>query len=228
MFLQNPFSTLLASYRSETPLFQAPMGPSIVPLRFLENCVFQCILFNGTVFSQLECQSSSGELCLPSHGHFTPSKALMQFHCSHLHLIAMEANSLHVSRKPTYLHGVSLHCTTDGANLSASTFRKRPTRAFPQTVGGHTACTQACTQRWPGAVLQKGDICLVPCCPPAIPGAQHPRTHFRDCFSLLGQSQLKDGWSHRLHQVSAWSLSLVSKTGNSYLFLFQFHDLFFF
>lgn len=80
---------------------------------------------------------------------------------------------------------------------------------------------------WPAPTGGLG-LCFVPCCPPAIPGAQHPHTHFQDCSSLLGQSQAKDGWSHCLHQGSAWPFSLVSKTGNSYLFLFQFYGFFFF
>lgn len=80
------------------------------------------------------------------------------------------------------------------ATLSASAVSKWPAQAFPQTAGGHTAHMQGCTKRWPGAVLQGGDMCLVPCCPSAIPGAQHPHNHFWDCFSLLGQFQPKDGW----------------------------------
>lgn len=88
-------STLLASYRSETPLFQAPRDPSKVRLKFLGNRVFHCIFFNGILFSQLEQQSSGRELCLASHGCFIPFKAPMQFHCSHLHVIAVEENSTH-------------------------------------------------------------------------------------------------------------------------------------
>jgi len=81
---------------------------------------FYCVLFIGIVFSHLEQQSSSAELCLAPCGHFTPSKAPVQFPYSHLHLITVETNSPRVSVKLAYPHGVSLHCTMTGATLSAS------------------------------------------------------------------------------------------------------------